>query len=889
MKQPMFDRIDERVAQGKEISDGEYFDALRLKLEYLTKIVVCGVTVCIGDDKDRHRYSLEHKLVRSGSMGGWTRALDDALAGLAVRFLIPEARVLAKDLTEKVGPEDWRHSAVIKLDRAATALGMKSALTLGQKVSLRHFFAIAVEIRNDNGHGAATATQRSAFCLDADDALTIIVQNLALFRLPWAYLHQTHSGKYRVSSLLNDSSKFDRLKKTRDARLPDGVYFYPNNQESSNPIHVPLIFSDPEVHDIALPNGKHHDRDHSFEALSYVTNTRTRQDGSAWAHPKGSLPPSETEGKAILETLGNIISNAPDRPAQHVSRRALEQSLLNVLENPERHAVVTLTGPGGIGKTATALTVIHQIAHYKHPPYETILWISARDIDLLESGPKPVSQKVIQQRDISRFAAELLEVKERNHKDFKLDEFFGECLRKGALETTLFVFDNFETMQNPVDVFTWIDCHIRHPNKALITTRYRDFRGDYPIEISGMEDDEAGELIKQHASHLNIEGLLDSEYKRQLIDESEGHPYVIKILLGQVSKEKKVSSPERIIETSDKILDALFKRTFDAFGPSAKRVFLLLSSWKVFVPQLAVEAILLRPGGERLKQVSEAIEELLALSFIEKISSEKDKKPFLGVSLAAATYGRSRLKVSPFRESVEADREILMQFGASERGGIRMGVYPRIVRFMESVKKRAHDNLEVLDEHLPLLEYLASKVPDAYIDLADLFLGIDYQSGQTKGKEKERAKGYVQSFLEKARQAKDLKKQKLAWKCIERICKMAKDVEGEIEAIRKAALLSRSSQADLSLSAAHLNSRLREIKDQGYADLRSESVRENLLLVADALEKRRGALSAADCSILAWLYLNASMNGKALDAAKFGIERDPKNHHCQNLIKKLEA
>ena len=304
MKQPLFDRIDERVAQGKEISDDEYFYALHLKLEYLTKIVVSGVIACVGDDADRHRYSFEYNLVRSGAMGDWMATLDNALVGLAARFLIPEARVLAKDLTEKVGPEDWRHSAVTNLGRAATALGMKSALTLGQKVSLRHFFAIAVEIRNELGHGAATATQRSAFCLDADDALTAIVQNLALFRLPWAYLHQTHSGKYRVSSLLNDSSQFDRLKKTRDARLPDGVYFYPNNQESSNPIHVPLIFSDPEVHDIALPYGEHLDQDHSFVTLSYVTNTRTRQDGSAWSYPKGSLPSSETVRRSRARNSG---------------------------------------------------------------------------------------------------------------------------------------------------------------------------------------------------------------------------------------------------------------------------------------------------------------------------------------------------------------------------------------------------------------------------------------------------------------------------------------------------------------------------------------------------------------------------------------------------------
>ena len=412
MNQPLFDSIDKRVAREKEDGDRAFFSSLLLKLEYLTKIVVSGVTACIGDDADRRRYSLEHKLVRSGSMGDWTTVLEKALVGSPANFLISDARILTKDLTEMVGYGDWRHSAVTSLHRVATTLGAETIL--GPKVSLRQGFAIGVEIRNKFSHGALTATQCSASCPDLADALTAIVQHLVLFSLPWAYLHRNLSGKYRVSPLLNNSHQFDRLRRTRDARLPNGVCFYPNDQGSSDPVYVPLIFSDPDVLDIALPNGKHHDRDHSFETLSYVTNDAIRQDGAKWSLPPERLPSSETEGKVALEPLGNSFSNAPPRPVGHVARNFLEESLRNELMNLERHPVVTLTGPGGIGKTAIALTVIHEIAQEDPPPYDTILWISARDIDLLESGPKPVSRKVFKQRDISRVAAGLLEPTEKN-------------------------------------------------------------------------------------------------------------------------------------------------------------------------------------------------------------------------------------------------------------------------------------------------------------------------------------------------------------------------------------------------------------------------------------------------------------------------------------------
>lgn len=67
---PLLSGINNRVEQGKEDGDLAYFYALSLKLEYLTKIVTSGVVACIGDDVDRHRYSLEHKLIRADSMGG---------------------------------------------------------------------------------------------------------------------------------------------------------------------------------------------------------------------------------------------------------------------------------------------------------------------------------------------------------------------------------------------------------------------------------------------------------------------------------------------------------------------------------------------------------------------------------------------------------------------------------------------------------------------------------------------------------------------------------------------------------------------------------------------------------------------------------------------------
>ena len=300
----LFESIDKRIGLDRTDSDFTYFISLSLKLEYLTKIVTSGLISCIGDDVDRHRYALEYDLVRADSLGKWVEVLRNALAGPAAQFFDPEARSLVRELNERVGPEDWRHSAVVNLIEAAKEVGVV-VTPVGRKVALRQYFDIGVVLRNrSRGHGAPTNIQCGRACSGLVSSLETIVRNLRLFQLPWAYLYRNLSGKYRVSSLCGDDASFDYLKRQTDINLPNGTYIY-----LRRPMHVRLVFSDPDVRDIFLPNGNH--RSGNFEGLSYVTNEIERQDISMWSDPPAALPPSETEGAKVLEPFGNTFTNVP--------------------------------------------------------------------------------------------------------------------------------------------------------------------------------------------------------------------------------------------------------------------------------------------------------------------------------------------------------------------------------------------------------------------------------------------------------------------------------------------------------------------------------------------------------------------------------------------------
>jgi len=866
-KGPLVEKMAARVALDKGEGDIAYFHALSLQVEYMTKVVTGGVVACLGDDADRHRYSLEHRLVRGNAIGDWVEALNSALTGPATHFFAPEARSVVRDLTERVGKGDWRYVAVRCMYDTAIALGIE--VEIGSKVALRRFFQIGATIRNKTrGHGATTARQCSKASPLLARGINSIVGRLKLFEVPWAYLHRNLSGKYRVSPLLGDCSPYDYLKRTRKERLTNGAYIW-----LDRPVKVALVLSDPDLLDILLPNGNF--RESTFEVLSYITNESKRLDGSAWSDPPGRLPPSETEGQPALEQVGNTFANIPPGLTGYVPRRNLETVLREELLRTDRHPIVSLTGPGGIGKTSLAIAALQKLTHIDAPPYDVVVWMSARDIDLLEFGPKPVSPGVVTQSDIARAAVALLEPSESSTPGFRAEVYFQECLTKGAAGPTLFVLDNFETVENPSDVFRWIDAYIRLPNKVLITTRFRDFAGDYPIHIGGMTDDEALALIDQESKRLGIGHLLGAVYKEDLIRESDSHPYVIKILLGQVVKEQRTVKPQRIVASADYLLTALFERTYGSLTPAAQRVFLLLSSWRVFVPEVAVEAVLLRPGNERF-DVTGALEELHRFSLVEEVASTADNMRFVGVPLAAAMYGRRKLDASQFKVAVEEDRRLLIEFGAGKREDVHQGVYPRVERLVRSIAVNAKAG--ALEDSFPVLEYLASRVPKTYLILVDLVLETD-----PSAEGHARAKTYLRRFLEKA----DPHEKRDAWWRLADLCRSSGDSVGEVHALGEAALLPTTDTEDIAEIANRLNNRIRELKGRRIEDAWSSELLSLLRRVVEGMEKRIDDLSATACSRLAWLHLNVQNDDRAREVVKIGIRRDPSNEHCQNLVRKL--
>ena len=713
-----------------------------------------------------------------------------------------------------------------------------------------------VWLRNrTRGHGATTPTTKGSACVALSESLGAIVAGYPGFRRPWAHLHRNLSGKYRVSHLSDEKVPFAHLKNEDSHTFANGTYIV-----FDRPRFCALLITDADLNDFFVPNGQ--GSAIGFEVLSYLTDDQQTVKTDRYSLPAAARAQSETAARQGLDVVGNLLTNMPGTREHYVARPHLEGELSERLLD-DRYPVITLQGRGGIGKTSLALTVLHQLAQLNE--VEVIYWASARDIDLLPEGHKAVKAGVLTVQDV---AADFQSVLAPDSNPADAEQYLTDVLSGRSSEgPIIFVVDNFETIRGQVELHSWLSNAVRLPNKVLVTTRTRDFKADYPIVVHGMLRPEFDELVNEVATRLQIKVLIDEEYRDRLFEESGGHPYIAKVLLGELARTGQRTHLKKVVATRDGMLDALFERSFENLTSAGQRVFLTLAKWRTLIPRVGLEAVLLRTGNERL-DLAAALDELERSSLVELVTADDSANEFVSVPLAASLFGQKKLVTSEYRFAVDADIEVLRDFGVTQHGdAARYGLQPKIEAFARQAARRA-DSGEAIDQQLESLEFIASSYPPAWRTLADIQAEVLGDSAT--------AIGTLNKYLESYPEDQD------AWRRVIYFCKQAGSSMAELNARVQLCDLTGSYEV-ISATANRLNEMLSNQELDVPHDERRLIIDRVRLLMEAGVDGANGT----DLSRLAWLCYSAGDTDSARTWIESGLARDPMNIHLERLSRKL--
>lgn len=223
-----------------------------------------------------------------------------------------------------------------------------------------------------------------------------------------------------------------------------------------------------------------------------------------------------------------VYHNLPQPDYGHFVGRDKELAQVARILRPyphSQHALVTIDGIGGIGKSALALEIAHRyLRNYDRIPleerFEAIIWTSAKQSVLTAEGIVSRRQVLRTLDDVYTAIAVALE---REDITRAWPEEQAEVVRNALTrQRTLLIVDNLETVDDE-SVITFLR-ELPAPTKAIVTTRHR-IDVAYPVRLVGMPWEDAQRLIAQESEKKAV-SLTDAEARR-LYDRTGGVPLAI--------------------------------------------------------------------------------------------------------------------------------------------------------------------------------------------------------------------------------------------------------------------------------------------------------------------------------------------------------------------------
>ena len=197
-----------------------------------------------------------------------------------------------------------------------------------------------------------------------------------------------------------------------------------------------------------------------------------------------------------------------------------------------QHALVTIDGIGGIGKSSLALEASHYyLRKYEQlPPDErfgAIIWASAKRTILTTEGIKTRHQALNRLEEIYSLIAAALQREDITRA--RMEEQ-PEIVRLALTrQRTLLIIDNLETVDDE-SILTFLR-ELPAPTKAIVTTRHR-IDVAYPVRLAGMPSEDAQALIDLESAKKGV--ALTKDQSDKLFERTGGVPLAIVWCIGQM-------------------------------------------------------------------------------------------------------------------------------------------------------------------------------------------------------------------------------------------------------------------------------------------------------------------------------------------------------------------
>ncbi|MDP8210222.1 MAG: NB-ARC domain-containing protein [Candidatus Stygibacter australis] len=314
----------------------------------------------------------------------------------------------------------------------------------------------------------------------------------------------------------------------------------------------------------------------------------------------------------------------------YIERDNLEKEIISALKDP-RYSTISIIGIGGVGKTATATSIVMEV--YYARMFAFIVSFTAKDRELTQQGIQPLIATL---NSFENLLDNILDV--MNFPEFKKNDLDDK--RKNVLDIledskTLLFVDNLETVEDE-RIIEFLN-EIPVGTKALVTSRRSKIKFSvYPINLRPFNEKEYLNYIQSISSEQGF-SFLKSLTEDQMIsigESCDGIPLAIRWILSSSQSVSELLHNSNDLKNSgrkgEELLEFSFRRVFDKMD---KIEIVVMKIIAVFAEPVTREMIIVTSKLEENK-IDEAIDNLLSDTFIYKIfDDDRDTYTFTMLSI----------------------------------------------------------------------------------------------------------------------------------------------------------------------------------------------------------------------------------------------------------------
>ena len=363
------------------------------------------------------------------------------------------------------------------------------------------------------------------------------------------------------------------------------------------------------------------------EKIDYDCNSLLRYVDRLLDDPSGlvqKIPLSFFEEDKKIDIINNLPVADYEYEGGFVGRQDDKTNIIKMIKSG-MHRVITLSGAGGVGKSALTLNIVNEIIRNQIVKYDFIIWVSAKENKLSYLGIEDVEPTL---RNYEELLDTILEVI-----GFDVEEYYGNVEKKeedintifDSCERVLLVIDNLETITDQRIINFILDSHPK--THIIITSRRGLGQVERRYELKELREKDAIHLFRVICREKQLSALAQAseDIIKKYVNKVYCYPLAIKWMVGQVSLGKDINEvTEKINEQSSDISKFCFEEIFKNLSERARYILYILCMYDDAVSKGILQYL------SNLEELifEEALDELLLVSLIvpeQRINKENEE------------------------------------------------------------------------------------------------------------------------------------------------------------------------------------------------------------------------------------------------------------------------